>query len=457
MAVSSQQNSFGRLRKRSSGIIIGLILAAGIIGSLTTAYYVDQSSRGALNSRATDISFALSTDALQSLSGSSLDLESPTYRNIKQRLANIRSTDESLRFVYLLKVEDGQATMLVDSEPEISRDFSPPGQKLDSASAELLNIASTRTSFTEGPLTDRYGTWISGIAPVIDPQTGNVVAVVGIDKSANNFYLRVVSFALLPLLFCLVPLLAVLYDRRLQQKEQAMLQLRSRFVSVASHELRSPISGILWALKSLLQPGVKNLTIEQQVILLDMYQSAEESLATINEILDMSAMEKNKPQAAVHEPVELGNLIKTASKTLRLSATERGMKFAFIGNWNGDDCYTKGDKGALKRLFMNLLTNAIKYGRNDTTISIRRVQKAGLHVIAIEDHGIGIPETEQRRVLTGYYRATNAQKTQKAGTGLGLLLAKRVAEQHGGKLTINSREGSGTTVYVSLPVYESHK
>lgn len=439
-------------QRRSSNILIGLVLATGIIGSLLTGSYIAQSNRAALQQRATDIAFALSSNRTETLTGSTSDLDNPAYRDLKQRLINIRTSDQSVHSVYVLTTQDDEAIMLVNSDSEVSATYAPPGGSLGAASPMLRNLNVSRTPFTEGPVSDEHGNWITGYAPIMQPQSGTVVGIVAVEKSAQRFYATVLGFGALPFLLVLPGLFALVQDRRLRKKEEAMLQLRSKFVSVASHELRSPLSGMLWALESLLKPSVKNLTIEQQVILLDMYQSTEESLATINEILDMSALEKNKPQQTALEPIEIGNIIKNATKTLRLSANERGMKFAFVGNWNGDDCYTKGDRSALKRLFMNLITNAIKYGRDDTTISIRISQKDDMHIIAIEDHGIGIPATEQRKVLTGYYRASNAQKTQKPGTGLGLLLSKRVAEQHGGSLTISSKEGSGTTVYVALPV-----
>ena len=454
MGRTKSQSTIPRIQAgRHVTLALVVVALLGIIGSVAAGIYANTLARNTLKQRAVDVAHSLPEDTIRSLSGSTADLQTASYLTLKEKLARLQASNDDARFVYVLGRED-DSTLFVyaDSESANTRASSVPGAMVSDPSVSLLGLHQTRTAFTEGPKSDEWGSWISGFAPIVSPETNEFVGAVGIDVRASNYYRTVAAFMALPLLLVAIPLVMMLRDRKTSQKERQAMETRNRFVAVAAHELRSPLSGMLWAMQSLLKPSVKNLTIEQQVILLDMYQSTEESLATINEILDMSVFERNKPQHLAKEPVEIGTIIKNATKTLRLSANERGIHFAFVGNWNGDDAYVVGDHNALKRMFMNLVANAIKYGRNDTEVSLRLTQKNGFHVVAVEDHGIGIPEAEQRKVLSGYYRASNAQKTKKLGTGLGLLLAKLVAEQHGGKLSLTSKEGKGTTVFVSLPV-----
>lgn len=456
MTKTKQKQSGGALaQRRYTTVILVLITAAGLLGSVAAGLYTSNLMHTQLRQRAADIATSLPSESIQSLTGTPADLDTPAYKSLKEKLARLRKDGPSTRFVYIAGKDDRGMFIYADSEPTTSSEYSPPGKRLPDTSSNFATINQHRQAFTEGPVSDEWGTWVSGVAPIIDTDTGAFVGAVGIDTATTQHYATTLAIAALPLLLAAFPLIAVLRDRKIEQKEREIMQMKTQFVSVASHELRSPLSGMLWAVQSLLKPSVKNLTIEQQVILLDMYQSAEESLATINEILDISAMERDTPQHLSKQRIEIGNIIKTAAKTLRLSANERGIKFSFVGNWNGDDAFIVGDPNALKRMFMNLIANAIKYGKDYTEISIRLLKKEGNYVVAIEDHGIGIPVGEQKRVLEGYYRAENARETKRAGTGLGLHLAKLVAEQHGGKLWLTSKEGRGTTVFVSIPAADA--
>ena len=100
---------------------------------------------------------------------------------------------------------------------------------------------------------------------------------------------------------------------------------------------------------------------------------------------------------------------------------------------------------------MNIVSNAIKYSPEKTNIKITYRVSDGEHVIGVSDQGIGIPAGEQDKVLEGYYRASNAATVQADGTGLGLWVSKRIVEENGGRLWLNSKVGHGTTVYIALP------
>jgi len=148
--------------------------------------------------------------------------------------------------------------------------------------------------------------------------------------------------------------------------------------------------------------------------------------------------------------VELVSALQEVQKTLSLGAQEKRLTITLEGF--PQTVYTIGDLAALKRGFMNIVSNSIKYSYEGSTIYIRYKLENDKHVISIQDHGIGIPKAEQARVLEGYHRAANATKVQARGTGLGLWITRLVVEDHGGKLWLNSEENQGTTISIALPV-----
>lgn len=447
----SAQSTF----RRYTGVILLLSISLGVLASLVLGWYVHTHTQTMLRQRALDIANSLPADTIASLSGSAADLQTPAYLEIKDKLARISTTNSTVRSAQVIGQHKDELFVYANSAAITSAAYIAPGERLSEPTDELKTLQTSRKAYAAGPVTVSDETYYQGVAPIIESTTGDYIGAVIISMPAFNYYAAVLGAFVTPLILVGLPVAAIIRDHRIQRKEFEITKLKSHFVAVASHELRSPLGGILWAVQSLLKPSVKNLTIEQQVILLDMYQSAEESLTTINEILDLSAFDRNEPKSKSKEKVQISTIVKNATKTLRLSANERGIKFSFVGKWDDDNTYTIGDASALKRMFMNLIANAIKYGRDETEISLRLSQKDGYYLVAVEDHGIGIPLTDQRRVLDGYYRAKNAQETQKAGTGIGLLLAKLVAEQHGGKLWLTSKEGRGTTVFVTLPDEET--
>jgi signal transduction histidine kinase len=192
----------------------------------------------------------------------------------------------------------------------------------------------------------------------------------------------------------------------------------------------------------------------QQELLMDMYRSTEASIATVNEILDLSIFERGQADNLQHEQVDLTTVITQIIATLKLGAQEKKIHILLLGEWP-EHAFTTGDVGALRRAFMNLVANAIKYSHNGSKIEISYRLANTEHIIAIRDYGIGIPAAEQSKVINGYYRASNATQVQAHGTGLGLWLARMLAEQHHGRLWLSSRINNGTTIYVALPAATS--
>jgi signal transduction histidine kinase len=207
---------------------------------------------------------------------------------------------------------------------------------------------------------------------------------------------------------------------------------------------------MLWAIQTLIKNPDGNLNEQQKTMLQDMYKSAESSTATINEILDLSVFERGLDTAANFSDIDVLSAIHEVQKTLNLGAQEKNIKIV-LDNSMPIAATTKGDINALRRAFMNIVSNSIKYAFEGTEINIGYRAQGSNHVFVIHDQGIGIPSDEQAKVIEGYYRAKNATKVQAHGTGLGLWITRLIIEQHGGKLWLESQENKGTTMFVSLP------
>lgn len=435
---------------RFTSFAVLLIISAGVAGALFAAIGTDLRNREYLRGRAQTIADALAKSDVQSLRGTDADLASLSYDTLKNSLARIRSNNRDLSSVSLLgQKPDGTIHYFLNSEPEDGDLYARPGQLFSPTTKVLTKTFSSTSSVVVGPARGEQGIWISGFAPVVDPFTQKTVAVVGAHTSALSYYGQIGLYALVPLLLAAILLAGLLRDIKLRSKQQELLELKNQFVSISSHELRSPLTGMMWAIQSLSRSGASRLNLEQLSMLGAMYHSVESSLATVNEILDFSIFDRGQAKIQ-HETTDVGAVIKQVVATLSLSARERRLIIEPIGAWPRH-VYTRGDVAALKRAFMNIFSNAIKYSRDATTIEITHQPGTNEHIIGISDHGIGIPPTEMPKVLGGYYRATNATAVEVHGTGLGLLVTKKIIEQHGGRLWIESKLGEGTTVYVALP------
>lgn len=370
--------------------------------------------------------------------------------DISDQLQNIQQANPNIATLYMA-VKTSETTQVV-AYPSIhsyqQSEFVPDPQ----AATQLISRADDfANGYIMGPnKTDTtYGIMV--YAPLYSPDSKQIIGVLGTQFNSQAHYMSLVALVTVPLIITLAALFILLKQLRIQSKEQAILALKNQFVSIASHELRSPLTGILWAVQSLSHSASSKLTLSQLGLLTDIYRSAESSLATVNEILDMSIFERGKDGNLPHDNFDLWMVIKQVEATLRLGAQEKNILIEPTGSWP-KHVPVIGDANALKRAIMNIISNAIKYSPDNSTIELRYIHSTeNQHIIGVQDSGIGIPPDEQQQVLEGYYRASNARHVQANGTGLGLWVTRKIVEEHGGKLWLESELGKGTTIYLSLP------
>lgn len=427
-----------------------VVVAVGITGALLSGVNAMQRNQDLMLSRAVTAAAALPALEIAQLHGSERDLENSTYQSIKRRLYRVRQENPGMRFVHLYgRRPNGQIFNYIDSEPPSSGEYTPPGLIVTDPSSQMRAAFVEDTPYIEKPGSFGYGSWISAFAPVVDETSGEIVALLSIDISSYDYYSQIAMYMLVPLLLAAVPLSVLLRNRRLEQKEREVLHIKSQFVSVASHDLRAPLTGAMWGIQSLLKMD-KKFTKKQKDILTAVFNSTATSLASVNEVLDFSIFDRGKADKLQHVDVDLVAVLKDVQTILALSAQQMNVKIKFKGKWPRS-IMVNGDPGAIKRAFSNIVSNAVKYSNENTNITLSYKKDDSFHVIEIKDHGIGIPKKEQEKVLAGYYRASNASKRLAHGTGIGLWITRLIVEQHDGELHIDSKVDKGTTVSIRLP------
>ena len=256
----------------------------------------------------------------------------------------------------------------------------------------------------------------------------------------------------LVLLAILVTLATWLLSNKLVVEQTKILKgvdrEKSDFISVASHQLRTPLTGIQWVVERLLKTQ-KNLTLQAEEYLNDIHTSAKRLSNLVDTLLNVSRIESGKI-GVNPESIEIVEFVKgyfsecmplCAKKNISLSLKKYPPKL---------DAVT--DQNALRNIIQSLISNAIEYTPEDGKIEISIEKKERTFILTVEDTGIGIPRKEQSSIFEKFTRASNAKLAKTEGTGLGLYIAKQAVELLGGKIWFDSEVGKGTKFYVELPL-----
>ncbi len=229
-------------------------------------------------------------------------------------------------------------------------------------------------------------------------------------------------------------------------KERELSELKSRFVTMAFHEFRTPLSSILSSAE-LLGMHLESKRFEKCGRNIDRIKNGVNHLnSVLNEFLALSKLEKNSLKA---QPTSFifDDFVQFLIETLK-SILKKDQQINFEGLGNHQSIFL--DKSFLNHTLTNLLSNAIKYSKEGQTIDFLTTIKLNTLVIMIKDRGIGIPLADQTHLFTRFFRAHNVENIP--GTGLGLNIVKKYVDLMGGKIEFNSNLGKGTTFTVHIPL-----
>jgi len=234
-------------------------------------------------------------------------------------------------------------------------------------------------------------------------------------------------------------------------KAKEIDNIRSEFVSVASHQLRTPLTSIKWYIE-LLHEGNENFTDAQRDIFKEIETSNSRMITLVNDLLNVSRIEKGEKYVIVKEWGNIIEVLKSVSADQQILAQKKNINIV-IDTSGFNEFLMSFDKPKLYQSISNLINNAIKYSYENSTIDLVLKQNSNNEIlISVSDHGIGIPEASKGRIFDRFFRAENAIKVQTDGNGLGLYFARAIVQDHGGQMWFDSVEGQGTTFTIKLPI-----
>jgi two-component system phosphate regulon sensor histidine kinase PhoR len=230
--------------------------------------------------------------------------------------------------------------------------------------------------------------------------------------------------------------------RRLQR-------MRAEFIDNLAHELRTPLTTVRLLTETVardleqtelpprIRDGIQKIDVETGHL-----------VQMVNELLDLSKIEQGTTQLHLDE-VDLAHVARASIDRLKLFADRQGVRLA--ADVPPGLPAVRGDEERLGQLLINLLHNAVKFSPSGGTVTVRGREDSGSVVVSVEDPGVGIPRGDLDRVFERFYKVDKARVRGGGGTGLGLAIARHIAEGHGGRIWVESEEGSGSTFSFAIP------
>lgn len=243
--------------------------------------------------------------------------------------------------------------------------------------------------------------------------------------------------------------------QKAREREAEISRMKSEFLSIAAHQLRTPLSAIKWTFQMILDGDLGKITKKQKKFLERGSDSSNRVISLVNDLLNVSRIEEGKFE---YELVKLSpeEIVEEVVSSEQLRAKQKKLTLNFHKP-SGDLPTIKADKEKLKLALSNLLDNALKYTPSGGSVDVYIEERDDAVLFRVSDTGVGIPKEQQESDLfTKFSRGENAVKLQTEGSGLGLFLIKNIVEAHGGNIWVNSEEGEGTTFYFTIPQANSN-
>ncbi|MCX6556044.1 MAG: HAMP domain-containing sensor histidine kinase [Candidatus Aminicenantes bacterium] len=459
-------------------LVIVAALAAVSVFAWWMARRADQQMRTELLLQAKLVAVLIDTEYAGILNGTDANTTAPGFARLRERLARARKVNPECRYLYLLgQKRDGAVFFSLDSEPADSVNYSPPGQAFPEASDLLRSVFASGRGVVEGPVSDRWGVWISALVPLRHRDTGRAVAVLGMDMDASTWKWDMAGRCALPVgLASFVLFLGIFIfvltrnyrliraqERRIKESERERRRIlesankaKSDFLAGMSHELRTPLNAVIGFSQVLQDQNFGPLNEKQKEYVLDILESGQHLLDLINDILDLSKVEAGKMELQL-SPVVVGGLLTGSLVMIKEKALTHGIALKTDIPEELSHLVMLADERKFKQILFNLLANAAKFTPDGgaITLSARRMAEGKGEVIqvSVKDTGIGITPENQGRVFENFFQVANSLTNKISGTGLGLSLAMSFVKLHGGRMWMESEgDGKGSQFFFTLPV-----
>ncbi len=240
-------------------------------------------------------------------------------------------------------------------------------------------------------------------------------------------------------------------NARLYEEAQSAIRIRDQFFTVASHELKTPLTtmmGYAELLYRMLPPGGQANERYSRAVR-TIYEQTERLNRMINALLDVSRIE-NGQLTLERGMVDLCELTARLARDLAQGLTRHALEFSGPGS----PVVIDGDALRLEQALQNLIQNAVKYSPHGGRVQVRVEPRGKMAAVSVEDEGIGVPEEDMPRLFDRFYRARNAETWHISGMGVGLYVVREIVALHGGRVEVKSREKEGSTFTMMLPLLQ---
>lgn len=428
------------------------------------------------------------------------DIYKPEWKKVVGRLNKIKYANKDIVFIYIFRKQknnpiemefvadadsidpyantSGDPSRYIDVngdgkvEPDGPDKLQWPGQDYPEA-----NEIPEAFEAYNGPLTSRdiytdsYGSVITGYAPIKDDD-GNVVAILATDVKADDFF-TITRQTLQPFLIFIVFLAIIIsllivfiiytwkkHDDSLEklnkkikennEKLQELDQMKSEFLSLATHQIRSPLTAIKGYSSMLLEGDYDKLPIKAKEPVSIIMASCQHLIDTVANFLNIANIEQGK-MVYNKEIFNIKPFLEETLKEIIPNIEKAGLTFSLHISENGI-INVNADKNKVSQIIHNLVDNAIKYTPKGS-ITVSLLKEGGVAEIIIKDTGVGIDSKDIHRLFGKFSRTKDAYKQNTAGTGLGLYIAKKMIEAQGGDIKVYSDgKGRGSTFTIELPI-----
>ena len=341
----------------------------------------------------------------------------------------------------------GDAVLAIDEQKRVII-FNPVAEKITEFKLNYVENACYNNFFdfideeTKKPRTNIINAVLSGKTEVLSDNTalitknGNLVLIDANASPIKNKKGDVIG--------------CIIVFRDVTEKRE-MERTRSDFISIVSHQLRTPLSAMKWFTEILLNGDTGSLKHKQKDVVNEIQASNQNMIDFVNQMLSVSRIE-NDTFAINPESINLNDSIEEIINEIIPIIKNKNQNFKFNGLKN-KSLRIQIDKNLLRNVIYNVLINASRYTANNGKISldIKRTNKRYL-LFEIKDNGIGIPKKEYHKLFKKFSRGSNAINYEASGTGIGLYIIKSILDMVGGKIWFKSEEEKGTTFFFTLPI-----
>ncbi|MBR3057926.1 MAG: response regulator [Clostridiales bacterium] len=472
-------------KKLSTKIILmieGILLVSSILFCTVSVYRARVGIRESIQQRMLDIancaSGSVNGDVLKGLTEDTVG--SKEYNDVYDTLAVFRDNVE-LEYVYSIKeISEGNFIFTMDLDLLTPASYGDSVEYTDA----LASAGKGTAAVDEVPYTDQWGNFYSAYSPVFD-SNGNVAGIIAVDFSVEWFEGQlseqtrstVISYVIILILTQLIAaLLALLIVRPFVQLQEKLIEekiraesanhAKSDFLANMSHEIRTPINAVLGMNEMILRegrlaqempnseiPAVKSSLKNILIYAGDVENAGHNLLAIVNDILDFSKIEEGRMDL-VEAPYQLSSFLNNLSNLILFKAQDKSLDFVIEVDPSLPD-ELHGDEKRVRQILTNLLNNAVKYTENGyvkLTLTGEKKEDGMILLKAdVEDTGIGIRPEDREKLFTKFERLEMDRNSTVEGTGLGLVITKRLLDMMGGTISVESEHRKGSVFKVTIP------